>query len=64
MYDPVFQDALSINPRNPDTFKHTKPKYFPNPYNPESGVITYEERQKVRERLRTIKECHQKRIKA
>ena len=63
MYDPVYQDALSIDPRNLDTFKHTKPKYFPNPYNPESGVITYEERQKARERLRMIKECRQKRKK-
>lgn len=63
MYDPVFQDGLSIDPRNPDSFKHTKAKYFPNPYNPESGVITYEERQKARERLRMIKECRQKRKK-
>ena len=63
IFDPVFQDALSIDPRNLDTFKHTRAKFFPNPYNPESGMITYEERQKARERLRVIKECRQKRKK-
>jgi len=63
MIDPAFQNAHSIDPRNPETFKNTRPKYFPNPYNPESGVYTYEQCQKARERLRIIKECHQKRKK-
>ncbi len=57
MFDPVFQDALSIDPKNPETYKNTRAKYFPNIYNPESGVITYEERQAAKERLRIIKEC-------
>jgi hypothetical protein len=57
MYDPAFQDALSIDPRNPDTFKNTRARFFPNIYNPESGVITYEERQDAKEKLRVIREC-------
>jgi hypothetical protein len=63
MLKSALRDTLSIDPRNPDTFKQAKRKYLQNPYNPESVVITYEERQRARERLRIIKECRKKKRK-
>jgi hypothetical protein len=57
MYDPIFQDALSIDPKDPETFRQTRAKFFPNPYNPESGVITYEDCLEAKKRMRVIKEC-------
>jgi hypothetical protein len=61
MYDPVFHDITSIDPRRLDTFRHKRAKFFPNPFNPESGVYTYENKQNNRETLRIIRECHQRR---
>jgi hypothetical protein len=60
MSDPVFQDVTSIDPRRPESYKNRKAKYFPNPFNPESGVYTYEDRIDAKKKLDIIRECLKK----
>ncbi len=60
MSDPVLQDITQIDPRKPETYRSRRGKFFPNPFNPESGVYTYEDRQDAREKLRIIRECLQR----
>ena len=60
MSDPMFQDISLVDPRKPDTYRSRRGKFFPNPFNPESGVYTYEDHQDAREKLRVIRECLQK----
>jgi hypothetical protein len=58
MYDPAFDDWKSIDPRNPETHHRNRIKFHSvNPYDPEQGVYTYEDRQDAREKLRIIREC-------
>jgi hypothetical protein len=61
MYDPAFEGWESIDPRNPETHHSNRIKFHPvNPYDPQQGVYTYEDRQDAREKLRIIRECLQR----
>ncbi len=56
--DPAFDDWKSIDPTNPETHHGNRIKFHPlNPYDPQQGVYTYEDRQDAREKLRVIREC-------
>lgn len=56
-FDPAFEDWQSINPVNPETHHGNRIKFHPNPYDPQQGVYTYEQRQDARKKLSIIKEC-------
>ena len=60
MYDPAFEDWRSIDPANPETHHGNRMKFHPNPYDPQSGIYTYENRMDAREKLRIIRECLQR----
>jgi len=60
IYDPAFTEWKSINPANPETHHRNRIKFHPNPYDPQQGVYTYEDRQDAREKLRIIRESLQR----
>jgi hypothetical protein len=62
-FDPAFEDWKSIDPTNPETHHGNRMKFHPNPYDPQSGVYTYENRKDAREKALVIKECLSRRRK-